>query len=322
MTENDQDIERLLAAAGQRRDPPEDMQARVYAQTLAAWEALPAQTSRPARKMTWLAAAATVLMAVAAASFWSQQPVSVTSELAEVTFVRGALRADGDEVVTPGRLLAAGSTLTTPDDGMASITFRTGARVVLDVSSSVVLAPDNLELRAGRVYVDADGAARMTVMTPALEVRDIGTRFEVGVGAAGSAWVALRDGQVDVQTSDQLVSMQARDGVGELARFDGAALAARETLTSTDVRWQWQREGRAPLRLDGTSVYDYVSWMARDTGHQLQFASRAVEQMARVEYLQGAGTSDETTVDEALRTTRFKLMAAGARTWLVDFHGA
>ncbi len=319
MTENDQDIEQLLTAAGQRRPPPEDMRARVYAHTLAAWEALPARPSRPSQKVPWLALAATVLIAVTAASFWFRAPLNVTPELAEVTFVRGTLHADNGEVASRGRLLEAGSVLMTPADGMASIRFRTGARVVLDVSSRVVIGSNAVELEAGRVYVDADGAARLTVVTPEFEVRDIGTQFEVGVGPAGSAWVALREGRVDVQSADHRVSMMARDGVGELARFEGTALARREALTSTDVRWQWQREGRAPLQLDGTSVYEYLHWMARDTGHQLQFASRAVEQRARLEYLQGAGTSDETTMEDALRTARFKLTAAGTRGWLVDF---
>ena len=44
--QNDQDIEQLLAAAGQRQNPPEDMRARVYAATLAEWQALPEQSAQ------------------------------------------------------------------------------------------------------------------------------------------------------------------------------------------------------------------------------------------------------------------------------------
>lgn len=319
--QNDRDIEHLLAAAGQRRNPPEEMRARVYAETLAAWEALPerppAASARPA-VTRWLAAAASVALAGVAGLFWFSSPTSTMAPLAEVAHIRGALLVDGEPAAV-GSALADGTLLATDGQSLASITLRNGARLELDVASELRVEEDYLRLAAGRVYVDAHAADAVVVTTPSLTVRDIGTQFEVGLTDAVAAWVAVREGAVDVESASRQVSLSANAGLGEIAHFAAGELAERHVLTSTDARWQWRLDGRAPFSLDGASVYAYLAWMARDSGHTLEFASRAVEQMAKVEYLRGPGTSDDITLDDALRATRFELTPQGIRAWRVDF---
>ena len=65
--DNDQDIQRLLEAAGPRENPPEALRERVYAKVLEEWQSLPQQTQpRPKHARRYLAVAASIWIAMAA----------------------------------------------------------------------------------------------------------------------------------------------------------------------------------------------------------------------------------------------------------------
>ena len=134
---------------------------------------------------------------------------------------------------------------------------------------------------------------------------------------------AVRRGSIAIDNGKQSHVVRVRDDMGQLVRLHEGELIATEPLAPTNTYWDWRREGRIPLKLAGTSVYDYLQWMARDSGRRLKFSRRVAEQTAK---LQRFGASDSRTADsesvaEALETTTLQLLDPDAVVWIVDLRG-
>jgi len=327
--QDEQDIERLLAAAGRRQSPPDDMRARVYASTLQAWEALPERSEQATTKRAWtplryLAMAASALVAVALGVVMLSGREVASGDAAQVVFARGTFLV-GEIVGLTGIKLGGSDSLRTGPDSI--VTFRTArdALVTLDRDTEIMLAGiDELALRRGRIYVDAHGKqSTLTVVTKHSKITDVGTQFEVQVSADGEELLlALREGQVDVRGPNHAFSAAAHAGRGDVIRMRGERIAEQQSVATTDARWNWRREGREAYALAGSTVYEYLNWMARDSGHQLHFASKAVEQMSKIGILQGKGSlrsSDDTNIEDALTATRFRIAQPLEGQWVVHF---
>lgn len=326
--QDEQDIERLLNAAGQRQNPPSEVRARVYACALETWQALPQEPQHLAPRKRrlggqYLALAASAFIAVAA--LWFAQGPNPVSTVADVVFAQGSYQVDGVPAVAQTSSILPNAHIQTSAKSLVSVQMASGAIVTLDQNTDVsVEQPDMLYLRHGRLYVDAGGAAQqLVVQTPHSKIVDVGTQFEVVVDAqVDELMVAVREGQVDVSGSGHEFSALAEHGMGEVVRMRGTVLLMRSSVETTHERWDWRRAGREPYALANSTVYDYLRWMARDTGHELEFSSRAVASMSKIEILLGKGSkrsSDDTKIADALATTRFVLDESAPGRWRVAF---
>lgn len=327
--QNEQDIERLLHAAGQRRTPPDDMRARVYASTLQAWQDLPARPAETQSQRRWsnrrpLALAASTVLAVAAGLLFWGQNTPPASSVGEVVFVAGDYLVDGSVIDATAIALDPEVSLRTKRESLVSLRMGSGALVTVDENTRVSLTDTHtLFLHTGRVYLDVDHAAeQLAVLTKHARIVDVGTQFEVAVGANGDQMtVAVREGRIDVQSNGEEFSATTADGMGEVVQMQGNAVTERYSVLNTSARWDWRRAGREPYVLADSTVYDYLRWMARDTGHELHFASKAVEQMAKIGVLQGKGdsNSDDIPITDTLAATRFRLSKPGPGRWMISF---
>jgi transmembrane sensor len=146
----------------------------------------------------------------------------------------------------------------------------------LDAGTRVILVSrGELRLERGAVYVDSDGAdparAPLEVVTAHGRVREIGTRYEVRVGAA--AWsVRVRDGRLAVETGTGTHEVDA--GARLELGADGATLG-----TGSDREppgWDWLLEIAPTLDIEGRSLQAFLAWVARETGWRVRFADEAL----------------------------------------------
>ena len=320
------DIETLLSAAGARAAPPEQMRERVHTNVLRAWEDLPDADQTDDRTRHWprLAMAASVVLA-AGLLLADQLLTPATEPIAVIDHATGIYRIDDDarsgatSVLPDQRLSVEDAPLSLIYDGAVTITLARHTRLQLG-------AGGKLRLESGRIYIDSDDrTAPVAVITPSATITDIGTQFDVQVyGRAGERTItAVRRGAIAIDSDSQQRTVRADADMGRLVRLHDGAIIAEEALAPTNAYWDWRRDGRKPFQLAGASVYDYLQWMARDSGRRIEFSRRAVEQTARLEHFDGGDTrdADQLAVSDVLETTTLQVRDPNAVIWRVDLRG-
>jgi len=299
----DSDIQRLLKFAGHRPQPPEDVEARVRAATLAAFDELPEPQSAP-RRIRLLAIAASLLLVVGA-GFLVTQFDAGAAPAGEVLFATGGYTVRGAD--SQAARLMPGSIVQTSKGGRLLIALKGDRTVRLDHGASLTLhSSSEIWLHRGRIYVDAPGEESMTIVTPFGSVTDVGTQFEVFV-AGEMLNVATREGRVDVQLGERTISSIAEPGQGEALAIEGIALTSRTPLPTIGERWRWTQDSRPPFAVQGRSVSHYLSWAARETGRSLKFDTAIAEQQAQLHRFSGQGEvdADHGSVARVLSATSF-----------------
>jgi ferric-dicitrate binding protein FerR (iron transport regulator) len=311
MADEEADIERLLALAGPRLQPPEDMERRVRAATLAAFDALPPVVAPPRRSSirarAW-ALAAGLLLVVGAGVLVMR--LSLPAEpVAQIAYATGAytVRGSGGDA----ERLLGGAIVQTSTGGRLELALDGRRSIRVDHGTSLTLHDANeIWLHQGRIYVDVLGGRPVTVVTPYASVTDVGTQFEVAV-AGESLSIATREGRVDVQLGTDVLQASALHGRGELLTIHGLEVRSRTVLATTDPRWQWTQESRPRFGIGGRPVSAYLDWAARESGRVLRYSTPLAEQQAGLTPLGGRGAvqADEGSVARVLSTTsKFQLL--------------
>ena len=225
-----------------------------------------------------LALAAT--LALAAVAVWlftsTGRPASDGAPVATVELVRG----DAATLVA-GTEIAAGARIDTGSDAPVRVALRMagGHSVRVDADSALrVVSATRLELERGGLYVDSGplGASRgLEIGTPLGVVREIGTQYEVRVRGNGDASlrVRVREGQVAV----------SRDGTshsasrGEQLTIDDSGTVVRRPTPSTGGAWAWVSDVAPLFDTDGKTLAEYLDWLSRETGLEVEFESPSLE---------------------------------------------
>ncbi len=307
---SEEDLASLFQAVGPRSEPGADARQRVYAAALETWQALPDESAYRRRYPHW-AIAASVLLAGVLALYLNWD---AGGRIGEVAYSRGGEKAAGEP-------LREGEVVRTGRDETLSLRLRSGVVISLGTDAQATFHHhEQVTLDRGRAYVDAEtGSVRLH--TPHVRIDDIGTVYQVQADARQTL-VVMREGRVELAFANRQLALGSKPGAGEFVRVDAAGeIAEQGELTTTDDAWQWHKTARAPLRLNGVSVSDYVKWLARDNGIDLRYGSAAVAQQAELETLRAsaAHNSDNYNRDQALETTNFKVREVDEHTWLLDF---
>ncbi|MCB1683958.1 MAG: FecR family protein [Pseudomonadales bacterium] len=321
----DEDIRRLLAASGPRPQPPEEMERRVRAAVLDAVDALPDpgrdrfRVSAMLPRVPAFAVAASVLFAVVVAYYFAGAGIGGhDAAAARIAFASGGYTVRGSASKPDAEWIAPGTIVQTSTQGRVLLELSDGVTVRIDqLSSATFHSGREVWLHRGRIYVDAAGAGSLQVTTPNASIRDIGTQFEVSLDGERLT-IAVREGDVEVSTSSELIRAGVREGMGEMIALDGMTLADRTSIAPTDPHWQWTQSARPLFSLGGRSVAEYLDWVARETGQRLVFESELVRQQAGLQEFFGKGEAD-TNVEQILRTTRFQLKKDAVHELVVGF---
>lgn len=305
----------LLQRAGHRPDFPAEDLLQIKEAAKAEWlrhlaeKKDSVQPRQGGSKWVWsLAAAAMVLLALGVAWRWSGPTVSPGSAaVAQVQFVEGAaslfLASDGAEPqklpLTNDSQIPPGSILETPPateskGSLVALKLTSGASLRLAAGSRLVAqGPSTVALERGLLYFDEDptsnGGPVVEIETPYGTVRHLGTQFEVKLseqqgGQEPNLRVRVREGLVEVDF--QGTSHRAEKGV-ELAVFaDGST--QRQKVLPHGPQWQWVQDSAPALEIEGTSAFDYLRWVSRETGLELSFASSDLETTSMDTILHGS----------------------------------
>jgi ferric-dicitrate binding protein FerR (iron transport regulator) len=185
----------------------------------------------------------------------------------------------------------AGSRLRTAADAGAAFAFERGATLRLHALTEITLvSATHVELAAGTVYYDSGlaGAPPIAIGTALGTIHDLGTQFEVFAAAAGVR-IRVREGSVEVL--DSAAAAPIMGSAGEQVSVDRGGRVQRQPFATDAPEWDWTLALGSTLLVDGRSVFDVLTWVARETGKALRFADPTAEQRARSAMLAGGGVT-------------------------------
>ena len=220
---------------------------------------------------------------------------------------RSVAGSESAEVLHSGHLAAPGSELATGKHGRIAIRTASGHSVRLDHGTRIrILGAAEVALDAGAVYVDsgprgraAEGALR--VHTSHGIVRDIGTQFEVRL-TGDVLRVRVREGMISLDRPGDDVDASA--GSELIVVGDGSA--QRAAVSSFGPHWDWIREVTPMMRLEGRTAREFLDWIARERGLELNFSSPQLAESAETIVLNGSieGMSLDQALDAVMPTCR------------------
>lgn len=281
MTE--EDVRRLLEAAGPRPPiPPEDLEA-ISAAARAAWR------TQIRRRPAWpLAAGLAALLAVAIGLAWwraSSETATPPPEVARIEAATGPLHlAEGNawREVSPGESLPLGVLLRS--SARASLRLAGGPVLRLDTGTRVRFAEATvLDLEEGSVYLDTGSGQTVAVRTSLGTARDVGTQFAVRLEGAAAMSVRVREGKVAVERDG--LSYDAPAGQELVLHGDGTL--ERREVAAYGPAWEWVLDAAGRFEIEGRTLQELLDHVARETGWQVRFADPELAGSAREIVLHG-----------------------------------
>lgn len=279
----------LMTLAGSRTRIPEDAERRIRKSVQAEWR----QATAVRRTVRWAAPLALAASVVVALTIGLRTPEVVSRPIGTVARVSDAAIgfAAGDEV-------AIGDTIATTASGGLSFSLRddTSVRIARD-SVLVIDGKAEFTLLAGAVYLDTGESIypdRQIVLNSEFgTVTDVGTQFAVTLSQSAMR-VAVREGRVDIATGARTLAALAGNSV---TVAEGVSPVS-DAISPVDEAWDWAEALAPRFDLEGRSVLDFLKWVSRETGMELEFASDADRQAAMSATLYGS--IDDLTPMEAL----------------------
>lgn len=282
---DDERLDELLREAGTPPGPDAATLERLRAHAHAQWRAS-LERPRPSR---WWAMAASVLLVLAATLPWVLRSPAVPEVVAHVVSPGADVlvtRASRGGRALPSDALAAGDEMTLRAHAVALRPDSHDAPVVrVDAGSRLRWrSASEVELLAGRLYVDSDGAAGpLEIVVGRAHVHHLGTQYLVA-RAGDSARVLVREGRVRVALGDGAADLE-RGQAATFAVAGGPIRSGSASLSGAD--WRWAESLSPRLLLEGRDLASVLAELARETGRVLRFASPDAERQARETILHG-----------------------------------
>ena len=311
----------LLRRAGRRNAPPAEATERVYAALLDVWSEEVARRRRLARRVA-LAAGVAVVAVCAAALFWHTRVlVPSVAQITRLTSQILLTHADVTRAMTNTFEVQKGDRLNVPAGSALAARRADGLSVRVAGPASLVWdSAERIRLDSGRVYVDVGprhdpAQAAFEVRTPLARIEHVGTRF-IADASPARVRVAVRDGRVRITSANG-------DALGlEGGQAAEAALNGQITWVTPPARtdWDWVDALAPACGIDGRSLFEVLTDLAREADLQLVFASPEIERRARDLTLHGPALElpPRTAIDTVLATTDLDADLAGSRVVLRD----
>jgi ferric-dicitrate binding protein FerR (iron transport regulator) len=138
---------------------------------------------------------------------------------------------------------------------------------------------EQVTLLAGALYVDSGGinaVPALRIVTPAGEVRHVGTQFQVRV-TGNETVVRVREGRVLLtRTAGAPTDIAA----GDELRVSGGNLRWQRGLPSFGEAWEWSAGIAPALEIENRPLAEFITWMAREQGWQVRYADETLQPRA------------------------------------------
>jgi ferric-dicitrate binding protein FerR (iron transport regulator) len=282
-------LARLIRAAGRRAEPPTQAYEQTLAAAMASWDQV--QSRRRRRVLATLAASIALAIGVAFLLL-TQLPQGTPPIAGRTDRIVGTVEMRGDSQSAWSTLrddllsLPLGAGIRTRDGSRAGILLSNGISLRLAEATEVVLESEaRLRVIAGKVYVDT-GAMRpktgIEVVTNAGTAVDVGTQFEV-LYRDGEYRLRVREGRVLLRHDAGEVDGQA----GEQLKILPGGELERTRIEHNDSGWDWVESLAPAPDIDRQPVTVLLTWVARETGRTVRFASPDIERKAGTTILHG-----------------------------------
>jgi hypothetical protein len=283
-------IEVLLEKAVPRPAPPDAVEQEIRAAVHGEWQAVTGRRRRRRVAAGFAMAASLTLVLAITLSGLRQQGVAPV-EVASIGRSTGTLyfqsSSSGDLEPVDTTSVVAGQMLTTGKDSAAGLDWRKGGSLRVDAGTRLeFVAADEVFLHSGRIYYDSAGAAdgnNLSIRTNHGVVTHVGTQY-LTESTAASLIVSVREGEVKVDGNfhDQAVHQ------GQRVQMTGSARPSVTNTSGIGAEWQWIEAVSPAISVDGMSVFDFLHWVGRETGHAIRFESATAETLARDSLLKGS----------------------------------
>jgi ferric-dicitrate binding protein FerR (iron transport regulator) len=307
----EQDIERVLRAAGARPNPSAEMRAAVHAAVRVEWQATVQRQQRRRRRVWFAAAAAVAITAIGALSTlsWLSAPRALVASVSRSVGTVNASQGYWHYSVAAhtGQGLHAGQTLTTGSDGRVALRLPAGLSVRLDRNTRVsLIETERIAIHQGAVYVDAGEIPvnPLQIDTPAGSVRHLGTQYEVRL-VGNDTRVRVREGRVEVRSNDGIAS---NAGAGEQLMVSSTGRAQRSSIVTYGNDWSWVSNAAPPFDTNSRPFSEFLAWVGRELGREIVFATPDSEVEASRTVLSGSvpELSPAEALSAVLPTTRLR----------------
>lgn len=236
--------------------------------------------------------AASALLAVAIGAFGVRYMTARPVQAATVVNVEGHLQTTQNRhdwrARSTGEIVATGDTLQTDGQSRAALAFADGLSVRIDHDTTLkIAATDRIELVSGALYVDAPPGtqriAALTVQTRAGLVQHIGTQYQVRTHG-DDIEVGIREGRVQISNKTGTSTAEAGERISVTARGE----TTREQISSQDPQWQWATKTGPRFDINNATLAAFLTWLARESGRHVVYASAQAEAAARAVTLRGS----------------------------------
>lgn len=309
-------VTRLLQLAGERMAPRSVPMERARAAAHESWQGMLAQRSsgqRAARRtIGWAASFAAAASVVLAVILYRSPAPDVT--VARFERVEGSVRMElggrSPVIVRDGMTIPAGGRLLTRD-ALAALSLGESLSLRMNRNTTLDFGEGAVTLRQGAIYVDtghSPARSFLRIVTPAGEVRHVGTQFQVLVEGDKTV-VRVREGRVRIDPLDG-----ARAAAGDVNAEEEIVLvpgevAVRRAVSPFGPEWGWSAEIAPPFAIEGRSLAELLGWVIRENGWQLAYATPAARSAAGEVRLHGgpATAPDPQTLARIAAITGFSL---------------
>ena len=279
---DEQLVQRVLAAAGERPVLPNDLRQRwenTFRQELGA--AREQRRRRIAKR--WLPLAAGIAALALLTMQLRTPPAAGTFGI--VVAASGFSEVGNRGSAESGAVLREGDRLRTGPAGYVTIDAR-GVQIRVAPNSVIETRPGVVWISDGQVYLDTDplsdqvsNEVRVDVHTPFGRVVHTGTQFLVSVTLDELA-LAVREGAVELVTDWARFNYRATATSAPFVRVARNGEVDGTTVARHGGIWAWTETASPGLAVGGRSVHEALSWAARERGLRLTYHSPAARQRA------------------------------------------
>lgn len=290
-------VEALLERAAPRPVPPDAVERDVRAAVHGEWQAVTGRRRRR-RVAAGFAMAATVTLVLAFSLFGLRQQGVAPVQVASIDRSVGTLYFQSNSTGVLERVdtasISSGQMLTTGKDSAAGLSWREGGSLRVDADTRVeFVAADEVFLHSGRIYFDSAGTtdgSNLSIRTDHGVVTHVGTQY-LTESTAASLIVSVREGAVNIDGAFHEQAVQE----GQRAQLTGSARPLVTNTSGIGAEWQWIEAVSPTISVDGMSVFDFLHWVGRETGHVVRFESATAATLARTTLLKGSVDADPRT---------------------------
>ena len=293
-------LEELLGKAPPRPTPPQQDEELIRRAVRAEWDQVTSRRTR-SRRVINFALAASVLPAVFVALNALRGPVdgdmqqvaSIEKQFGIIKVLSGGeASSDDNEILEIG----SGQSVATAEESGLTLAWNDGGSLRLDQNTRVEFeSGSEIYLQSGRIYFDSmpsgiptvrtdPDKAKLTIRTDAGTVRHFGTQF-VTQADGNELNVMVREGRVSVEGSH--VDETATVSVGQKLTVTRNGQTTVHDVDVSGGDWKWIEKTSPSFTLDNRPIIEFLTWVSRETGQPLRFASRNVEEIVKTKDLRG-----------------------------------